>query len=100
MLQANESCLIVVDIQGKLAQLMDDKEMLFRNVKILIKAAGILDIPIIWCQQYPQGLGATVEEIAELLTNNEPVDKVSFDCLGDKKFRTKLENLDKKNIIL
>ena len=100
MLKTKESCLVVVDVQGKLAQLMYEKEMLFKNVKILIKAANILNIPILWCQQYPQGLGETVEDIAELLKNNEPINKTSFDCFGDEKFRTKLSGLDKKNIIL
>ena len=100
MLDANQSCLIVVDVQGKLAQLMYDKETLFKNIEILIKAAGIIGIPIIWCQQYPQGLGPTVERIAELLKDNEPVNKVSFDCLGDEKFCVKLRSLKKNNVIL
>lgn len=100
MLQLNQSCLVVVDVQGKLAQLMYNKQSLLDNIKILIRAAEILNIPIIWCQQYPQGLGATVNEIAELLKDNEPIDKTSFDCTGDEKFRTKLGSLDKKNIIL
>ncbi|NIA17174.1 MAG: isochorismatase family protein [Planctomycetes bacterium] len=100
MLDANQSCLIVVDVQGKLAQLMYDKETLFKNIEILIRAAKILGVPIIWCQQYPQGLGPTVEKIAKLLEDNEPIDKVSFDCLGDEKFRVKLQSLKKNNVIL
>ncbi len=100
MLQLNQSCLVVVDVQGKLAQLMHDKDSLLGNIKILIKAANILGIPILWCQQYPKGLGATVDEIAELLEGNKPIDKTSFDCFGDEKFRMKLAALDKKNIIL
>ena len=100
MLQTDESCLIVVDVQGKLAELMHNKETLFENVKLLIKSADVLDIPIIWCQQYPKGLGATVDEIAELLKDNEPIDKVSFSCGGDEKFCASLEGLDKKNVIV
>lgn len=100
MLEAEESCLVVVDVQGKLAGLMGDKETLFANIKILIKGAGVLGIPVIWCQQYPQGLGPTVVEIAELLEDNEPIDKVSFSCFGDEKFRTHLAGLDKKNVIV
>ena len=56
MLQIKNSVLVVVDVQGKLAQLMYDKETLFANCVILTKAAKILDIPIIWCQQYPKAL--------------------------------------------
>jgi len=39
MLDIQKCCLVVVDIQGKLAQLMHAKENLFKNIQILIKAA-------------------------------------------------------------
>ena len=64
--------MIVVDVQDKLAQLMHDRENLFKNIKILIKSAKTLRIPIIWCEQVPASLGPTVPEIAELLTMNKP----------------------------
>jgi len=68
MLEIQDCCLAVVDVQGKLAQLMVDKETLVKNVRILIQAARILDLPLLWCQQVPEALGPTVPEIAELLT--------------------------------
>ena len=64
MLDIQNCCLVVVDVQGKLAQLMHDKESLFKNIQILIQAAKILNIPILWCQQCPQSLGLTVPQIA------------------------------------
>lgn len=100
MLEIEECCLVVVDVQGKLAQLMDDKKTLFKNIQILIQAAKILDIPIIWCQQCPQALGATVAEIAELLAGNEPIDKASFSCCGDEQFSNKLNKLGRQQILL
>jgi nicotinamidase-related amidase len=100
MLEISQCTLVVVDVQGKLAQLMTDKETLFRNVKILIQAAKILEIPILWCQQVPAALGPTVPEIAELLTGAEPIDKASFSCCGDEPFDARLEALDRKQILL
>ena len=66
MPDTRECVLVVVDVQGRLAQLMHGREALFKNIKILIKAAKILDIPILWCQQCPDALGPTIPEIAEL----------------------------------
>ena len=100
MLEINNCCIVVVDVQGKLAQLMHDKENLFANIQILINSARILDIPIIWCQQYPDGLGPTVPEIARLLEDNEPIDKVSFSCCGDEKFNNQLGKLARQQILL
>ena len=100
MLDIQTSCLVVVDVQGKLAQLMYDRQSLFQNIQILIKAAKILDIPIIWCQQCPDSLGLTVPEIEQLLCDSEPVNKASFSCCGEEKFRGKLNDLARKQILL
>ncbi|HPC96894.1 MAG TPA: hydrolase [Sedimentisphaerales bacterium] len=100
MLEIDQCCLVVVDIQGKLAQLMADKETLFRNVRILIQAARILEIPILWCQQVPQALGPTVPEVAELLAGVEPIDKASFSCAGHEPFNVKLESLSRRQVVL
>ncbi|MHC4618126.1 MAG: hydrolase [Planctomycetota bacterium] len=100
MLGVEKCCLVVVDVQGKLARLMYNKQALFRNIRILIKAAQLLDLPIVWCQQCPEALGATVPEIAELLAGCEPVNKSSFSCCGDEQFRIKLDGLGRRQILL
>ncbi len=100
MLEIEKSCLVVVDVQGKLAQLMHDKETLFKNIRILIQAAKELSIPILWCQQVPEALGPTVPEIAELLADNQPVNKSAFSCCGDEKFNDALKKLDRQQVLL
>jgi nicotinamidase-related amidase len=100
MLEISQASLVVVDVQGKLAQLMADKDALFKNVGILIQAARILEIPILWCQQVPAALGPTVPEIAELLTGIEPIDKASFSCAGHEPFNVQLQALGRKQVLL
>ena len=100
MLDEKDCCLVVVDVQGKLAQLMHDKDNLFKNIRILIQSAKILDIPILWCQQVPSALGPTVPEIAELLGGCEPVNKSSFSCCLCEEFNNKLEELGRKQVLL
>jgi nicotinamidase-related amidase len=92
--------LVIVDVQGKLAGIMHDKEILFKNIAILIRAAKLLDIPILWCQQCPNALGPTVPEIAELLTDNRPINKSAFSCCGDEQFNIKLNKLGRREVIL
>jgi len=93
-------CLVVVDVQGKLAQLMYEKEVLFKNIQILIKATKSLAIPIIWCQQCPETLGATLPDIANLLTDNKPINKASFSCCGEEQFNSKLKSLGRQQVLL
>jgi nicotinamidase-related amidase len=100
MLEIQNACLVVIDVQGKLAQLMVDKESLFKNIRILIQAAKILDIPILWCQQVPEALGPTVPEVAELLAGEEPIDKACFSCCGDERFTAELNALGKEQVLL
>jgi nicotinamidase-related amidase len=100
MLEIDNCCLIVVDVQGKLAQLMTDRDALFKNIQILIQTARILEIPILWCQQVPEALGPTVPEIAGLLTGIEPINKASFSCCGDEKFSAELNRLSRKQVLL
>jgi nicotinamidase-related amidase len=100
MLDTGKCCLVVVDVQGKLAQLMHGKETLFKNIQILVKTAKILSIPILWCQQCPDSLGPTVPGIAELLSDNEPINKAAFSCCGADQFNNRLNELDRNQVIL
>lgn len=100
MLDIKECCLIVVDVQGKLAQLMHARETLFRNVRILIQTSKILNIPILWCQQCPAALGPTVPEIAELLTGEQPINKSAFSCCGEETFNARLNELKRSQVLL
>ena len=100
MLDIENCCLAVVDVQGKLAQLMHNKEALFKNIRILIQAARILEIPILWCQQVPDALGQTIPEIAELLAEVEPTNKATFSCCGVEQFKSKLTELSRNQILI
>ncbi|KPK44471.1 MAG: isochorismatase [Phycisphaerae bacterium SG8_4] len=100
MLETNNCSLAVVDVQGKLAQLMYGKDALFRNVQILIQAAKILGISILWCQQVPDALGPTVPEIARLLGDIEPINKSAFSCCGADQFISKLTESARNQVLL
>lgn len=100
MLDIQNCTLVVVDVQGKLARLMHEKQSLFDNIKILIKAAKILEIPILCCRQVPDALGPTVPEIARLLKGIDPIDKAGFSCCGTERFNTKLRKLIRNQVML
>jgi nicotinamidase-related amidase len=100
MLDSQDCCLVVIDVQGKLAQLMHEKDSLFKNIVILIKGCGILDIPVIWTQQVPKALGQTIGQITELLTDLEPINKASFSCCGQKEFIETLNEKNRKQVLI
>ena len=99
-LDIKKCCLVVIDVQGKLAQLMHEKEQLFQNIQTLITSANILDIPILWCQQNPNALGPTVPSIAKLLDKIEPIDKFCFSCCSHDQFNARLKQINRQQLIL
>ena len=100
MLDIEKTALVVVDVQGKLAELMYDKETVFANCVVLVKTAKILGVPILWCQQYPKALGETIPQLAELLAGESPIDKLCFSCAGHPDFIARLNELKREQVIL
>lgn len=92
-LEAEHCALIVVDMQEKLLPPIWEKERLVRNVQLLIRLAGILKIPAIVTTQYAKGLGNTVPEIASMLPESAPLDKMTFSCFGSDVFCSLLKRL-------
>ncbi len=62
-----DSALLVVDVQSKLLAAIADHQELIWNIRRLIDAAKLLGIPVAGTEQYPQGLGSTVPELASRL---------------------------------
>lgn len=100
MLTLENTALIVVDVQDKLARVMYEKEMLFENLQKLIKGVQILGIPIILTEQNPGGLGPTIPEVAHLLSDLQPIPKLSFSCCGDGRFLRELEALNRQQVLI
>jgi nicotinamidase-related amidase len=100
MLTVENTVLVIVDIQGKLAHLMHEKHKLFKNVAKVIKGSHVLGLPILWAEQNPDGLGATVPEVAQLLPDHKPISKYSFSCWGCERFVTEFEQLHPSNVLI
>ena len=100
MLTIGNTVLIIVDVQGKLAHLMHDKQKLFENVSKIIKGALILNLPILWAEQNPDGLGPTIPEVASLMPDQNPISKYSFSCWGSDRFINELKQLHPENVLI
>jgi nicotinamidase-related amidase len=100
-LEAEQCALIVVDMQEKLLPPIWEKDRLVRNVQLLIRLAGILKIPALVTTQYAKGLGQTVPEIASLMPDSSPIDKLMFSCFGSDAFCSLLKRLPgQRNTVL
>ena len=100
MFSPDQTILLVIDVQGKLAQLVHEKEILFKNIRTMIKGTQIFGIPIVWTEQVPEKIGNTIPEIAELLKDHHPIEKVSFSCFPNRRFKETLTALKRKQIVI
>jgi nicotinamidase-related amidase len=99
-LQRGRAALVVIDVQGKLAQLMHDRSELFDNLRRMVRGAQVLDVPIVITEQYPEGLGPTIPEIASMLPQQAVISKTSFSCCGDERFNDAVASLDRQQLLL
>lgn len=100
MLLKENAALVVIDIQGKLATLMHQKESLFQNVTRMIQGARVLGLPIIWTEQLPDKLGETSPEVKRVLEGLTPLVKKSFSCCGDDAFLARLRETNRNQVLL
>ena len=94
VINSENSLFLVIDIQEKLVKMLENDDVAKNGIK-LMKAANILNIPTIITEQYPKGLGETINEIKEAISSAKYVEKTSFSAYDGVK-----QYLNKKQVIL
>ena len=100
MLDQKSTVLVIIDVQGKLAQIMHDRDTLFKNLHILVSGVKLLNIPIIWMEQVPDKLGSTIPEIKDVLIDQKPIIKDVFSCMKNEEFNNQIKRINPNDIIL
>ncbi len=100
LLQRDRTGLLIVDIQEKILNVMAEPDKVVENTIKLIKGAKHLNIPIFITEQYPQGLGKTVQSIEALLQDVKFHEKITFSCCGLKDLVEELRKEKCEQIIL
>jgi nicotinamidase-related amidase len=93
LLSADDSVLLVIDIQARLLPAMADPDAILARATLLMRAARRLGVPLLVTEQYRRGLGATVPELAALATVSETVEKIDFACTAEPAVRAQLDLL-------
>ena len=100
---ANDSVLVIIDIQTKLTSAMPLKVLarLQRNSGLLLKAADLLKIPVIASEQYPKGLGNLEPEIVKMLPDHTiRIEKTCFSCADSQEFMEALKETGRNQVII
>ena len=91
-LNRDNTLFVVMDVQERLVDAMPDecRSVAVDNVIRLVQGARILNLPLMVTEQYPQGLGRTIDSVAQALRELDPVPspiaKLEFDGCSDDRF--------------
>ena len=95
LINPDESFLLIVDVQEKLAPAVDGADRVVANILFLVKAASRLSIPILITEHCPDRIGHTLPEILDAAGNAKVVDKVHFCAQSDPGFTAALRQLER-----
>lgn len=100
-LQPENTLLMVVDLQERLLPAIHEHARVTVRAEVLIKAARVIGLPILWTEQYKKGLGETVPQIVEAIGDAaQPMEKLAFGCLGDEAIAQAARATGKTQMIL
>ena len=95
--------LLVIDVQERLVPAIDQHVLLLQNIERLIRGARVLELPMLVTEQYPQGLGHTVDPVRSALQDAQAqpaIEKATFSAWRSAEFQTALRLLQKKQAIV
>ena len=93
LLSAPHAQLLMIDMQEKLLPAMAEPDLTLANCARLAQAANRLGAPLTVSEQYPKGIGATVEPLRAHIDGASVLEKMSFSCMADSAIAARLMEL-------
>jgi len=100
LIHPDKSCLLIVDIQEKLAPAVSQSETIIDNTRWLTEIALKTDVPVLASEHYPQGIGYTLPEIRTLIPESGLMEKTFFSCMSEPSCNEKINALRPNQVII
>lgn len=100
LISRNDSLLLVVDIQEKLAPAIFEADEITRNSVKLLQGASHLGIPAFVSEHYVKGLGHSVAAIRDAAVNARIFEKIHFSCAAEPGVLDMLHATGRKQVVL
>ncbi len=99
ILKKESTALLIIDIQERILNVMQNKENVIENTLKLVKGFKTLELPIYYTEQYPKGLGETADSIKKEIEGTA-IQKITFSCSGAGELFQELIKNDLSQIVL
>ena len=100
MLAINDTQLVILDIQGKLSEIVYQSEQVLKGSSQLIQGSRLLNLPIVWVEQTPEKLGATHSSLVPHLAGLSPLSKATFSAYRTEAIAKAIEDNVRKQVLL
>lgn len=98
-LRAQDTVLLIVDLQEKFQSVIHEFDRIEKNVALLLRVAKQLKIPILFTEQNPEKLGATRPILLELAPDAPVISKLLFSACTEETLLT-LANFARKTVLV
>lgn len=95
-----QSLLLVIDMQEKLGPKIHAIDEVLLHNRVLLDIAGQLDVPVVFTEQYPKGLGGTTRDLLDRAPGADVVEKIHFDATADDVLMPVLEKHGRRQIVV
>ena len=82
-LTAANSQLVVIDVQARLLPVIQDHQSVAATIRFLLDVAAIMQVPAVLTEQYPKGLGSTVELLRNHAATVATLEKMRFSAADE-----------------
>ncbi|HIJ78680.1 MAG: isochorismatase family protein [Desulfobulbaceae bacterium] len=94
-LQSEKSALVVIDIQERMMPAIPARDEVIKNSVLLMKAANIMQVPVVATTQYLPRIGPLLPEVRAELGERAALDKVEFSCFANGAINDAIKQLPK-----
>ena len=104
-LDPEKTALLVVDVQERFRAVMTDFDPMVKGCVRLVRTFRLLELPVLVTEQYPKGLGPTVQELKAAFSSERSADpilleKTSFSSYGCEGLPSKLEGTGARSVLV
>ncbi|RZQ55886.1 hydrolase [Pseudidiomarina tainanensis] len=100
LMKADQSVLVIVDAQEKLAPVIHQRDQLIARMRWLGEIANELDVPVLVTEQYPKGLGISVDDLSGVIENAQVIEKLHFSAVQEPNFVNAINEINRSQVIL
>lgn len=100
MLKKEDAVLVLIDVQGRLAEIVDGSAAMLDSIRRLLTGLYVLEVPVIVTEQTPNKIGTTWRDIRPMIADYKPIEKSTFSCCGERMFLEVLEKTKRRQVIL